>query len=229
MKHAPVVVFFLLSLLFQSAAFSAEDTPHFDVVSEYVRSLGTIHNLQVLAAKENEQDKDPIAKLMSGIRSSTRMKLELTTSISAFKRMTLKEPFETLLPTTITWYERKVELHDGIILIARTILSGKPGVDYAALDARMPGITALMEFADESIFKSMVLVFALLIDMKPDEKGHMSHLNITKAQRQALINNINTYFGSSLDKKDKNWTVSSAAVLKTWLQKDYKCLDEWKK
>jgi hypothetical protein len=73
----------------------------------------------------------------------------------------------------------------------------------------------------------MVLVFALLIDEKPDSEGHMSHLNITKAQRQKLIDNINDLFGERVDKENKTWTVSSASLLKAYLLKDYKCIDEW--
>jgi hypothetical protein len=38
--------------------------------------------------------------------------------------------------------------------------------------------------------------------------------------------NINGSFGESLNKKDKNWTVGSAALLKAYLLKDYKCADE---
>lgn len=91
----------------------------------------------------------------------------------------------------------------------------------------MPEITAQVEYIDESIFQSMVLVFALLIDKKPDSEGHMSHLIITKAQRQKLIDNINGLFGESLDKENKTWTVNSAALLKAYLTKDYKCRDEW--
>ena len=103
----------------------------------------------------------------------------------------------------------------------------KAGVDYTKMVARMPEINASLEYIDQSIFQTMPLVFALLIDEKPDSKGHMSHLNITKAQRQKLIDNINGLFGDSLDKKNKNWTVSSAALLKAYLLKDYKCIDEW--
>jgi hypothetical protein len=29
-----------------------------------------------------------------------------------------------------------------------------------------------------------------------------------------------------LDKENKNWTVSSASLLKAYLLKDYKCIDE---
>jgi len=229
MKNVITVIVILLSPFFVTVTCNAEDTLHYDVVSEYIRSLGAIHNIQLMATKEIQDDKDdPINKLMSGIRSSTRIKLELNASISAQKSMTLKEPFETLLPTTTYWYKQKIDLHNEIITIAKTFLSApKPGIDYSKMAARMPEITATLEYIDESIFKMMVLVFALLIDEKPDSKGHMSHLNITKAQRQKLIDNINGLFGSSLEKKDKNWTVSSAALLKAYLLKDYKCTDEW--
>ena len=62
--------------------------------------------------------------------------------------------------------------------------------------------------------------------MKPDSKGHASHLFITKAEREELIQQIDTDFGSKLDEKDANYGVSSAAVLKAGLQKDFKSSDD---
>jgi hypothetical protein len=220
----------LLPLCFISAADAKakDDTPHYDVVAEYIRSLGAIHRIQQIASKEFEDDKDdPIKKLMDGIRSSTRFKLELSSSIGMLKKMTLKEPFEELIPNTISAYKTKMELHEELIKISQRFLDGKPGDDYSKMAAIMPEITATMEYIDETMFKSMVLVFALLIDQKPDKEGHMSHLSITKAERQKLIDNINGLFGESLDKKNQNWIVSSASLLKGYLLKDYKCIDEW--
>jgi hypothetical protein len=233
-KYLPVIIILFLSFSATSlAAVKANETLHYDVVAEYIRSLGTIHNLQQTSVKEfqsdNNADNPPVAKMMSAIRNSTRMKLELKYSITTIKGMKLNKPFETLLPTTIEFYKEKVKLHDELIEIAKIFLvdKPKPGIDYSKMAARMPEITATLEYLDESIFKTMVLVFALLIDEKPDNEGHMSHLNITKAQRQKLIDNINGYFGESLDKQNKNWTVSSAALLRLYLLKDYKCTDEW--
>lgn len=233
MRRILVVSFLLYGLLgIGNAGEKEKDTPHYDVVKEYIRSLGAIHNIQQTAEREFQDDKrkedKAIGKMMSVIRSSTRLKLELRASIGALEGIKLKEPFETLLPTTIYKYKQKIELHDEIITIAKAFLSGpQPGADYSKMTGRMPEITATLEYIDESIFQSMVLVFALLIDEKPDSQGHMSHLNITKAERQKLIDNINSSFGESLNKKNKNWTVSSAALLKAYLLKDYKCKDEW--
>ncbi len=234
MKYSPIIIILFLSISAVSLAAEKKETPHYDVVNEYIRSLGTIYNLQKVATKDIEVDKkadDPTtASLMSGIRNSTRVKLELNYSIQNLKGMNLNKPFDTLLPTTIEFYKKKHELHDDLIKIVTTLLSGpKPGVDYGKMAAIMPQITAQVEYIDESIFQLMPMVFALLIDMKPDSEGHMSHLNISTAQKQKLIDSINGYFGESLDQKDKNWTVSAAALLKTYLLKDYKCTDEWQK
>ena len=229
-----MVIFMLLLPLLVTCDAQAQvkDTPHYDVVAEYIRSLGAIHRIQQTAITESQDKTDndnPTKKMMDAIRSATRFKLELSSSIAALERMKLKEPFETLIPYTIYSYKQKKELYDEIIKISTTFLdtAPKPSVDYSKMLARMAEITASMEYIDESIFKSMVLVFALLIDEKPDSEGHMSHLNITKAQRQKLIDNINYSFGESLDKENKNWTVSSAYLLKAYLLKDYKCIDEW--
>ena len=233
MNYFRMIIILLLSLPCTCLAIEEiKDTPHYDVVTEYVRSLGAIHNLQQMANQEVQDDIEKnnshIGKLMTGIRNSTRVKLELHTSISALEKMYLKKPFETLLPTTIQFYKLKVALHDELITISKMFIdqTPKPGVDYSNMVARMPEITASLEYIDESIFQLMVLVFGLLIDEKPDSKGHMSHLNITKAQRQKLIDNIGGLFGESLDKQNKNWTVGSVSLLKTWLLKDYKCTDE---
>ena len=167
--------------------------------------------------------------MMDAIRNGTRFKLELNTGIGVLERMRLKEPFDELIPNTIYFYKQKVELFDEVINISKNLAVAvpKPGVDYSKMAVRMPEITAQIEYIDETIFQSMVLVFALLIDEKPDSEGHMSHLNITKAERQKLIDNIDGSFGESLDKDNKSWVVSSAALLKTYLMKDYKCRDEW--
>lgn len=218
-------------LVMCNAEKETKDTPHYDVVAEYIRVLGAIYNLQQTASKEyrDEKDKNNTTLIMNQIGSATHFKLELRSSIAALKSMTLKEPFETLIPMTIQCYESKIELFGEMVELLKNFVDTvpKPGVDYSKMAATMPEIRASIEYIDETIFKSMSLVFLLLIDEKPDSKGHMNHLNITKAQRQKLIDNINVLFGESLDKENKNWTVSSASLLKAYLLKDYKCIDEW--
>jgi hypothetical protein len=61
---------------------------------------------------------------------------------------------------------------------------------------------------------------------KPDSKNHLGHLIITRAERAKLIHDLTMDFGTKLDKKNQNSTVSSASVLRTYLLKNYKCADD---
>ena len=75
MKYSPIIMILFLSISVSSLADDKKETEHYDVVSEYIRALGKIYNLQQVATKEIEVDKkanDPTtASLMSSIRNST--------------------------------------------------------------------------------------------------------------------------------------------------------------
>ncbi len=234
MKNLITTIFILLLPLLFAVTCDATDTPHYGVVAEYIRSLSSMYEIQLTAGREYKEDKNEEnparSKMLQEIRNSTRAKLELNRSIQTLREMRLSKPNETLIPITIALYKKKIKLHDELIEIAKafTITFPEPGVDYDKLSQRMPEITADMNFIDRSIFESMELVFALLIDERPDTEGNMNHLSITKAQRQKLINDLDTAFSGSLDIEKKNWTVKSAALLKNYLANPaYKCSDEW--
>ncbi len=112
--------------------------------------------------------------------------------------------------------------------MATTLLSGpKPGVDYGALTAEAPKITAGLEYIDRSLLQATPLIFATLIDNKPDKQGHMSRLSITRAERDKLVRDLQLGFGKKLDQDNQNLIVSSASVLRDYLaKKGYKCSDE---
>ncbi|RDK04601.1 hypothetical protein [Paraburkholderia lacunae] len=227
MRKLIFVLFFLLAV---SIRCYAEDTPHYQVVSEFVRELVETKNYQDVAKadfdsarKENSQ-----AVMMAIIRNGTRIKLKLAATIGRLQQMQLSHPFETLLPTLIEFYNRKIELYDDMVTTAKTFADGpKPGVDYGKLSSHMPEVTAQVEYVDESIFKMTPLVFALIISQKPDSQNHLSHLSITRKQAQQLLTSLQEGFGRSMNAKEQDWTVSSASVLRTYLRdKGYKYADD---
>ncbi len=234
------VILFLLPILVAQIAYAdpnekTKATPSYDVVAEYIRSLGSIYGIQKTAIKEQQEanaNKNPYGALMNSIRGFTALKLELNYSANRLENMSVKrEGFDELIPTTIYFYKEKIKLYEEATDISKKILvaTEEDVSSVYQMAARIPEITAKIDYLDQSIFESMPLVFALLIDEKPDKEGHMSHLNTTKEQRNKLIYNIDVMFGDSLNKKDKNWTVSSAALLKGYLQKNYICKDDWEK
>ena len=234
MKFLPLIV---SSLLFFSGASVAQETPRYDVVAEFVHQLSETKKFQDIATRDMAES----AKLKPAersqrtltdiIRNGTRVNLQLRLNVNMLNGMTLNKPFETVIPYLITVNEEKLKLYEELIEIAKILIKGpQKGVDYSKFSARLPEITAEMEYIEESIFKVTPMVFALLIDQKSDSKNHLSHLIITKEQGKKLIASLNNEFGSSMDDKNQNWTVSSASVLKSYLtKKNFKFADDPRK
>ena len=223
------VLFFVVALAaLVPPAFGAEEpeTPHLAFVTEYVRELGAIEAVRAGGEQESAAGKKDEV-FSNAIHTSTLIQLELRSQIGMLKGMRLKPPFDDLTKTITGFYEEKVTLHQSMIDIASAFVGGpKPDVDYGKLAAEMPKIRASLEFVDNAIFEATPLIFATLIDQKPDSRNHVSHLIITKAERTKLLGDIAARFGSKLDQKNQNTTVSAASVLRAYLLKEFKCSDD---
>jgi hypothetical protein len=202
------------------------ETSHLVFVSEYIRELSAIENIR--ASGEQELKQGTTSEVFSaGIHSSTLFQLELRSQIGMLKGMRLNRPFAELIPQITEFYKHKITLHQRLIDIGSAFIAGpKPGVDYGKLAAEMPKIRGELEYIDRALFEATPLIFATLIDPRPDSKNHTSHLIITKSEREKLIQGLTDDFGSKLDQKGQNFTVSSASVLRAYFLKDYKCSDD---
>jgi hypothetical protein len=227
---------FLLFVAATSIAFGAADkipeTPHLAFVTEYIRELAAIEDIRAAGEQELKQgsqdltSSDAIYRYAAWyIHNSMAMQLELKSQIHMLKAMRLAAPFEKLIPTITGFYELKIEAHQRLIDINSNFL--KPGVDYdGKLLAELPKIRAELEYVDNAILEVTPLVFATLIDQKPDSQNHASHLIISKAERAELVQSLTNCFGTKIDRKGQNFTVSTASVLKAYLLKDFKSSDE---
>jgi hypothetical protein len=204
----------------------APETPHLAFVTEYIRQLAEIEDVRAAGEQELKQgSKDDVFSI--AIHNSTAIQLELRSQVRMLRGMRLDPPFETLISDMTKFYEDKIDGHQTLIDISSNFIGGpKPGVDYDKLAAEMPKVRAALEYLDRSIFQATPLVFATLIDQKPDSQNHVSHLIITKAERTRLLESLTTRFGSKLDQKGQNYIVSAASVLKAYLLKDFKSSDE---
>ena len=102
------IVIMILSLLVVSTKSYAQDTPHYDVVYEYIHELAETKNNQEIATSELAEEGDNINKMMGVIRNSTRIKLRLSADISRLSNMNLGKPFETLIPNVIELNKQKM-------------------------------------------------------------------------------------------------------------------------
>jgi hypothetical protein len=198
----------------------------YDFVSEYVHQIGTLENIR--AQGESDLSQNDQNRLADCIRNSTRFKLELSAQIETLKGVSFKPeaPLNDVITTIIFWDQQKLDLWQKFGEGCATMMAGpKPGVDYGQLAAKMPEITAQMQYADESLFKMTPLIFALLIDKKPDSQNHVSHLIINKTERDSIVSSITLLFGKTIEQNNQNYVVSSASVLRSLLL-EYKCADD---
>lgn len=205
------------------------ETPHLEFVTEYIGELAAVERIRAEGEAENNQDKkDGKLPFAGAIHTSTLFELELRSRVNMLKGMRLNAPFDELIPNIIEFYQRKIVLWRRMREISSAFIGGpKDGVDYSKLAAEMPQIRGELDYIDQSLFEAATQsVFATLINMKEDSKGHASHLIITKEEKATLISKLDDFFGAKLSQKNQNYTVSSATVLKDLLNQGYKCSDE---
>ena len=197
----------------------------------YVDELAVEHDIQRLAkvqAKTTGHNQNQ--SLMDSVRSTTRLQLALAQAVNALALINgppgLLQTRDLLMQT----YVYKGKVLDDVKKTAQAFIAGTykqdPSVNYGALAARAPENTARITDINESLFRMGNLVFAGLVDMRPDKDGHVSHLTITQAQRKDLLGHIDTRFGRSLDAKDISMTDQGAWLLRSQLSKSFKSSDE---
>jgi hypothetical protein len=190
------------------------ETSHLVFVTEYVRELAAIENIRESAEMEQKQEKDdPSHKILDSIHASTMFQLELQSQINMLRGMRLNPPFDFLIPAITGFYQQKVQIWQKLVDTGSTFLA-------------VPKLRAQLDFIDKTLFEASASVFATLIDVKEDSQHHANHLIISKEERLQLLERINTDFGSKLDEKNQNMTVSSAIVLRGYLLQDFKSSDE---
>jgi hypothetical protein len=203
------------------------ETPHLRFVKEFVRELIEDESRKVTGEKELGEAKTPNEQFSAGIYFSKSTQLELRSQINMLKRMRLKNPFDTLIPSLISSYQLQINLHQKLIDIGGKFMAGpREGVDYQALAAKTPEIRAELDDARKALFDAAALVFMTLIDMKADSQGHASHLLITKAEKADLENQLELILKDIPEKGDQDYYISAAMILRGGLQKGYKCSDD---
>lgn len=229
--NALLYAFLFVIALIGNEAFATpadEDKPaRVAFAQEFIREMASIEQVRDTYAKEHREDKTFPQQMATMIRTGTRMKLELQANINILEKMVLRPPFDVFITNLQKIYDRKITIQDELISASTQLLSGpKPDVDYDAMAAHAPELTAQDEYLDKIIFETSPAVFLCLVDERADSQGHASHLIITSAQRKQMIGKINTLFGSKLNDKNPTYTTSAAWIIRAGLLKEYKSSDD---
>lgn len=208
-----------------SAAGVSAETDHLMFVSEYIRELSEQEGIR---KQEVAEMKEPGTNaLISAIHYDTRMQLALSADINMMGGMHLFAQFSFLPKQIAQFYVQKGEVLSEMERIASAMIEGpKPGVDYTKMAVEMPKLRAQLEDIDDTFIKVSVLVFATLIDPKPDKHNHLTYLIITREQRKNLLDSMKIDFGGELNAKNQPYLVSAAGVIYDGLHKGYRYADD---
>jgi len=225
-----LVVFLLLPAAHSQTAQSlGPKAARIEFAKEFIRELEALYGLQETAKKEFAEDKSPNGQLATAIRAGTRTLFEMNKNAGILDRILLDSRYDKIRTTLIEINAERASLVQEIVDVAKK-LSRAPeaGVDYGALNARAPELTAQVEQLDKMIFNLSQAVFLSLVDLgRTDKDGNASHLIITTKERDEIIKGIDASFPSTLENKNPTGIVSAVWVIKYGLsQSRYKSADD---
>jgi hypothetical protein len=179
-----------------------------------------------IRVRYEQEIKDKGFQATDCVRNTALFQLELGADTGQIKDIKLSGDMAGTPQLIARAFEAKIDLYKQMGDICGMLIVPHEGVDYGALAAGMPKITAQMEYIDKSIFEASPLVFALLISDTPDKDGHASRLIITKQERNDLVMLIDGSF-KDVDAKNSRDVVAAASVIKSYLtKKGYTPADE---
>jgi hypothetical protein len=208
---------------------TAEKIARSALVGEFVREMEVLYRLQETAKKEFAEDSSPTGKLTTSIRVGTRTLYEMQESVRRLNMIGVDGSWAKFRDLLKGFHNQRMAVLQEMNQMAKAILSGPtPGVNYGEMTARVPELTVEVEQIDKSMFiMSQSLFFGLVDEGRVAADGNLHHLILTKKDRAALVQTIDTAFGQTLDDKNPTYIVSAAWAIKYGLTRPiYKSADE---
>jgi hypothetical protein len=206
-----------------------ERNPRIQLASEFVRELEVLYRLQETGKKELAEDGSSSGKLTTGIRVGTRTMFEMNESINRLDGIAVDGQWAEFRDMLKQLDSERIRIFQEMNQMAKAMMSGpKPGVDYGAMAAHAPELTAEIEQIDKSMFNmAQAMFFALVDEQRLGPDGKLYHLLLTKKDRANMIQLIDKVWGQNLEDKNASSIVSAAWAIKYGLTRpSYKSADE---
>jgi hypothetical protein len=209
---------------------ATEKTARIALVREFVREMEVLYRLQETAKKELAEDSSTAGKLTTSIRVGTRTLFEMQESVSRLDTIGLDTRWGEFRDLLKSFHDQRMLDVREMNQMSKAMLSGpEPGVNYGAMAARAPELTAQVEQIDKTMFTMSQPLFLALVDEGRVEAadGNLHHLILNKKDRAGVVHAIDTAFGRSLDNKNATSIMNAAWAIKYGLTRpNYKAADE---
>ena len=142
-----------------------EKTARIALVREFVREMEVLYRLQETAKKEFAEDSSTTGKLTTSIRVGTRTLFEMQESVSRLDMIGLDTRWGEFRDLLKSFHNQRMAAVQEMNQMSKAMLSGPaPGVNYGAMTARAPELTAQVEQIDKSMFTMSQPLFLALVD-----------------------------------------------------------------
>lgn len=209
---------------------ATEKTARIALVREFIREMEVLYRLQETAKQEFAEDNSSTGKLTTSIRVGTRTLFEMQESVSRLDMIRVDGQWGEFRDMLKSFHSDRIAAVQEMNQMSKAILSGPaPGVNYGAMTARAPELTAQVEQIDKTMFKISQPFFLALIDEgRISADGNLHYLIVSKKDRADMVRTIDTAFGQSLDDaKNSTSIVNAAWAIKYGLTRPtYKAADE---
>src|SRR5260370_39656664 len=117
---------------------------------------------------------------------------EMQESVSRLRMIGLDTSWGEFRDSLKSFHDERMAAVQEMNQMSKAMLSGPtPGVNYGAMTARAPELTAQVEQIDKSMFKmSQPLFLALVDDGRVDADGNLHHLILNKKDRTDMVHTI---------------------------------------
>jgi hypothetical protein len=206
-----------------------EKTARIALVREFVREMDVLYRLQETAKKELAEDSSTAGKLTTSIRVGARTLFEMQESVSRLRMIGLDTQWGEFRDLLKSFHDQRMAAVREMTQMSKAMLSGpEPGVNYGAMAARAPELTAQIEQIDKSMFTmSQPLFLALVDEGRVEADGKLHRLILNKKDRADMVHTIDTAFGRSLDDKNATSIANAGWAIKYGLTRpNYKAADE---
>jgi hypothetical protein len=207
-----------------------EKTARIALVREFIREMEVLYRLQETAKKELAEDSSTAGRLTTGIRVGTRTLFEMRENATRLDMISLDTRWGEFRDLLKSFNSQRMAAVEEMNQMSKAMLSGPaPGVNYGAMTARAPELTAQVEQIDKTMFTmSQPLFLALVDEGRVDADGKLHHLILSRKDRADMIHTIDIDFGRSLDDgKNATSIVNAAWAIKYGLTRPiYKAADE---
>ncbi|MDI3564209.1 hypothetical protein [Bradyrhizobium sp. Arg816] len=206
-----------------------EKTARIALVREFIREMEVLYRLQETAKEELAENSSTVGRLTTGIRVGSRTLFEMRENASRLDRIGLDIRWGEFRDLLKSFHSQRMAGVEEMTQMSKAMLSGPaPGVNYGAMTARAPELTAQVEQIDKTMFTmSQPLFLALVDEGRVEADGKLHHLILNKKDRADIIHTIDIAFGQSLDDKNATSIVNAAWAIKYGLTRpNYKAADE---